>query len=294
MPPIRFDAGCLHAITNAAGIALDDLKTPEENEHAANTLCDHIRQLTADDDTQLHVSIAGGRKTMGFYAGYALSLYGRPQDNLSHVLVSEKYESLPDFFYPNRQTRVISSRDSKLSLDTSKAEVWLANIPFVRLRHHLPEKTLLHKLPFSEVVDRIALATGDIRVVIDCRQHTLSANGISFRVAPREFAFYLWFARRKLAKQDNVQIPVQDNPEKEMGDAYLEAYRLVEGEFRHMEDSMAKGMTKEFFEQAKSRLKSVLVKHLGETVAVKIAVTSPKRGQGFSLPLKAEQIEIIR
>ena len=30
---------------------------------------------------------------MGFYLGYALSLYGRTQDRLSHVLVSSPYES---------------------------------------------------------------------------------------------------------------------------------------------------------------------------------------------------------
>jgi CRISPR-associated protein (TIGR02584 family) len=28
----------------------------------------------------------GERKTMGFYVGYALSLFGRAQDRLSHVI----------------------------------------------------------------------------------------------------------------------------------------------------------------------------------------------------------------
>ena len=48
----------------------------------------------------LHVSIAGGRKTMGFYVGYALSLFARDQDRLSHVLVPPSLESRQDFFYP--------------------------------------------------------------------------------------------------------------------------------------------------------------------------------------------------
>lgn len=39
---------------------------------------------------------------MGYYLGYALSLYGRAQDRLSHVLVTERYESLRDFFIPHR------------------------------------------------------------------------------------------------------------------------------------------------------------------------------------------------
>ena len=54
-----------------------------------------IRAFTADPESALHVSIAGGRKTMGFFLGYALSLYGRAQDKLSHVLVSPPFESSP-------------------------------------------------------------------------------------------------------------------------------------------------------------------------------------------------------
>lgn len=37
---------------------------------------------------------------MGFALGYAMSLFGRPQDCLSHVLVSDPYERVPDFYYP--------------------------------------------------------------------------------------------------------------------------------------------------------------------------------------------------
>jgi CRISPR-associated protein (TIGR02584 family) len=59
-----------------------------------------VRELTADPDCAIHASIAGGRKTMGFYLGYALSLFGRPQDRLSHVLVSSPFESNQNFFYP--------------------------------------------------------------------------------------------------------------------------------------------------------------------------------------------------
>ena len=37
----------------------------------------------------MHVSIAGGRKTRGFLAGYTLSLLGRPQDRLSHEQLTQ-------------------------------------------------------------------------------------------------------------------------------------------------------------------------------------------------------------
>ncbi|MBV5299598.1 MAG: TIGR02584 family CRISPR-associated protein, partial [Rhodoferax sp.] len=76
-----------------------DIRSPADNRAAADFITAQVRAITADSGCALHASIAGGRKTMGFYLGYALSLFGRPQDRLSHVLVSEPFESSYDFFY---------------------------------------------------------------------------------------------------------------------------------------------------------------------------------------------------
>ncbi len=156
--PVLFSEQNIAVIQDAGGQVLADLRTPQDNETAADTICTVIRELTSDADTELHVSLAGGRKTMGFYAGYALSLFGRPQDRLSHVLVSEGYESLRDFFYPTPTTRVIYDRDGK-SLDASKAQVWLAEIPFVRLRGGLSQSLLNGQHGFSETVALARKAT---------------------------------------------------------------------------------------------------------------------------------------
>ncbi|MGF1642988.1 MAG: CRISPR-associated ring nuclease Csm6, partial [Thiotrichales bacterium] len=93
LPEIAFNTGHIHILSDASGLPLDDIRTPTDNERAADQITDHLRRLTADPGSEVHVSIAGGRKTMGYYLGYALSLFGRPQDRLSHVLVSEPFES---------------------------------------------------------------------------------------------------------------------------------------------------------------------------------------------------------
>ena len=93
----KFDKAYLHVISKD-GIALKDLKTPADNELAADMICQKVREFTQDDNINLHVSIAGGRKTMGFYAGYALSLYGRSQDRMSHVLVDSEFETAKGFY----------------------------------------------------------------------------------------------------------------------------------------------------------------------------------------------------
>ena len=78
LPAIQFDEQNIHVICDAEGKKLADIRTPEENNLAADMIVNFIRKLCADENTELHVSIAGGRKSMGFYIGYALSLFGRP------------------------------------------------------------------------------------------------------------------------------------------------------------------------------------------------------------------------
>ncbi|WP_228779307.1 CRISPR-associated ring nuclease Csm6 [Methylobacter sp. BlB1] len=103
LPKPDFAERHIHILQQANGEVLHDIRTQADNRAMADGITEWIRTLTADPDTALHVSIAGGRKTMGFYAGYALSLYGRPQDRLSHVLVPADYESHPQFYYPHAE-----------------------------------------------------------------------------------------------------------------------------------------------------------------------------------------------
>jgi len=87
---------------------------------------------------------------MGFYLGYALSLFGRPQDRLSHVLVSSPFKSNPNFFYPAPVERVIfATGPDQRPLDASDATVTQADIPFVRLRDGLQETLLREGASFS-------------------------------------------------------------------------------------------------------------------------------------------------
>ncbi len=148
---IAFAENSIRILPDSQGNLADDIRTPEDNECAADYLADLVRELTQDPSCALHVSIAGGRKTMGYYLGYALSLYGRLQDRLSHVLISPPFESHPQFFYPTCAQRIIYALDKQQTpLDSSQAKVMLAEIPFVSLRHGLPEALLHGKARFSE------------------------------------------------------------------------------------------------------------------------------------------------
>ncbi|HIE55737.1 MAG TPA: TIGR02584 family CRISPR-associated protein, partial [Chromatiaceae bacterium] len=166
LPAIAFDTDHIHVLTDPAGQPLDDIRTPEDNERAADQITDLVRRFTSEAETAVHASIAGGRKTMGYYLGYALSLFGRPQDRLSHVLVSEPFESSWNFFYPTPYRQVIETPKGALA-DTWEARITLAQIPFVRLREELPQRLLEGRASFSETVAAIQKAQQPPHLIIN-------------------------------------------------------------------------------------------------------------------------------
>ncbi|MCS6781453.1 MAG: CRISPR-associated ring nuclease Csm6, partial [Geminicoccaceae bacterium] len=195
LPEIAFGPEHLHVLTAASGAALEDIRAPEDNERAADFITDKVRELAADPSAALHVSIAGGRKTMGFYLGYALSLYGRPQDRLSHVLVSPPYESHPQFYYPTPYEYVFHTLDTQhRPLDARKAEVTLASIPFVRLREGLPPRLLRGAASLSQVVSSANRSLEPPRLVLEVRARRALADGLDIPLGPTEFAVLLWIA----------------------------------------------------------------------------------------------------
>jgi hypothetical protein len=140
---------------------------------------------------------------MGFYIGYALSLFGRPQDRLSHVLVSPPFESLPSFFYPSPHTKVIYDRDDQ-PLDAKEAHVHLGEIPFVRLRDGLPKRLLEGHAAFSEAVEEAQKALPPLALTLDPAKCKVVAAGNAFELEPLHFAFYWMMADRCRAARGGV------------------------------------------------------------------------------------------
>ena len=70
---------------------------------------------------------------MGIYLTAAMQLFGRTGDELSHVLVNEDFEGNPKFFYPPPVAQIIETLDKRL-VSTAAAQIYLARVPFIRLR----------------------------------------------------------------------------------------------------------------------------------------------------------------
>ena len=294
----------LHVITDQNGKPLMDLKTPEDNERSADIICEMVKSFTSIDDTSVHVSIAGGRKTMGFYAGYALSLYGRAQDSMSHVLVEEKFEKASNFFYPTPKEHLVSDRDSKVIGDARDAQVWLAKIPFVRMHEAiLPKHQLKKEDSFSEVVQKINESYEDISLEMNTFSRKAIVNGkfIIDDLPPREWAFLNWFADRRKEGKGGVIAPSKNSNEKSSNDGQDEYIQELTEEFfdyyyDHKNDEnedLEVSVDKKFFQGAKSRLQTALKEALGIELAAKLDITSDAgKGSPFQLRIAPQAITI--
>jgi hypothetical protein len=191
LPEIAFGAEDIRVIRGPDGKPLDDILDEADNAVVADFITEEVRALTADPNASLHVSIAGGRKTMGFYLGYALSLFGRAQDRLSHVLVPPPYESRTDFFYPRP--------------GAEDAQVHLGDIPFVRLRDGLPERLREGRARFSEVVTEAQKPLPPPALHLDPARLTVTAGGEALGLEPAQFAFYWLMAERCISAKGGVQ-----------------------------------------------------------------------------------------
>lgn len=270
----RFDESCIHVIHAADGSPLPDIRSPEENAAAADAITALMAELTRDPQAALHVSIAGGRKTMGFYLGYAFSLYARPQDRLSHVLVSSPFESHPEFFFPPLTPRRLSTRDNR-HIDTADARITLAEIPVVRLRHGIPQALLEGKARFNATVDALQSSFAPPRLQINLARRQVMCGDTPVSLPPAVLAWFGWWARNRLDGK-----PMQHWREANTT-LYLSLYEQIVGRdaaaLEKARDRLAHGMEQGFFEQNNAKLERALKEQLGPGAHPYLLISDGKR-----------------
>lgn len=201
---IKFDETTIALLHSPDHLTLADIRTAAENEYAGDQICEFVHALTQEPDTRIHASAAGGRKTMSIYLTAAMQLFGRAQDCLSHVLVSEAFETHPDFFYVPPQPQTLEVRDRAghtRRLSTAEAEVHLAEIPYIRLRGLRLGRTA--QSDARSYVEMVAAAQADLDYLeskydlqINLADNTLRVKERVVTLTPREMFFYALFADR--------------------------------------------------------------------------------------------------
>lgn len=311
---IAFGSDHVHAVADENGIEIDDIENEEENERLIRYCLEITFRFTADPETAVFFSIAGGRKTMSACLMLAAELYGRPQDRVYHVLVSPEFESNRDFYYPPRESIPIELRDRNNQpyfKETRYARINLIPIPLLSVRGRLtgdllrePKDpatlmmNLIREEPFLLTVD---LAAGKLI----CRKRELD-------MMPARLALYAFFALRKRECQRlagpsehepsrTFPHPEREKTGKNTGDivscrgcteCYLdfqgisdrqreitELYRKAAAgrELTEMSDSGILGLTAENFNSYKGKIRKNLERGFGAQDAARLAIISVGR-----------------
>lgn len=187
---------------------LEDIQHQGDDTRFANLCYELVEHLTREDQLTLIGSIAGGRKTMSAHLMTAFTVYGRPDDRLTHVLLSDpSLEGDPSFFYPEQG----SPRYGQL-LD-------LVDIRFPRLRALL-EEDLIEGLPddrqdLEAILDALDPHIASTRTVSQVQVHFENGGAqVTFEggdgtldtctLQPKQAATLLVFAERRAAAGEPV------------------------------------------------------------------------------------------
>lgn len=201
LPNIAFNEEDISVLKDRSGNPLEDIQDIHDNESVGNFITGFIREKDGDIGARLHCSIAGGRKTMGFYMGAALQLFGRPYDRLYHVLVSPEFESNSEFFYPPKKQRLIECwlpGGEVKRISTKKAAIHLAELPFIRLR----DKLFLGTRGFCDLVEEgqreIDSAAVQYPLRVKPAERIVEIGNQAVSLNPMQFALYTLLLERKM------------------------------------------------------------------------------------------------
>lgn len=136
----------IRVIPDASNNEADDLRSAEDNMRAADFMLGVLREFTENPDTVVYASIAGGRKTMSALMLSCMSLLGREDDKVYHVLTTpEAMAFRPKFFFPIRGTFEYSESGKAKKVSGGKVKIELFEVPYVPIRGWFKEK--FNKLP---------------------------------------------------------------------------------------------------------------------------------------------------
>ncbi|MEX2578863.1 MAG: CRISPR-associated ring nuclease Csm6 [Verrucomicrobiales bacterium] len=198
-----------------------DLRTRSDHDAAADFIVQTLAPFADAEDCRVIASIAGGRKTMGALLYAAMSLLGREEDRVTHVLVNEPFETCRDFFYPDQPVLELEARRfgrDPLTIRATDARIELADIPFVPLRNKFAELNEPRR-SFAGLVERYSRSeVGNPfrppRVSLDAERCLLSVNGRDVSLSGRDFLVAAFLHQRAVS-----------------GDPHFETRREAEGPF---------------------------------------------------------------
>lgn len=291
LPDFKFDLSHILLMEHDNGEAVFDGREKEDQQSIADSITRIVAKFTSDDNCQIHASIAGGRKTMAFYMGYAMSMFGREQDILSHVFVSKDFEFSDQFFFPTLNDHYIAKNDKVLN--TKDAKVILAEIPFVRMQN-MVDQGFINQIKcnsFSKSIELLnAYKNKKIIVEVITSKKYILVNGVEIKFPPKEIAFYLWLSQ---LPERQINVDRHFCADLAYSASYLKTYSKIAGDSRVFASfnidkevvekhsieylsalSELKSLEKDWLQQTRSKINNQFKKWLGDSLANAVEIRS--------------------
>ncbi|MGV8122508.1 MAG: CRISPR-associated ring nuclease Csm6 [Candidatus Xenobiia bacterium LiM19] len=302
---IAFDEKHVILINDRAEFPLYDIRDEDDNYAAADTICQLIREKTLDSTKALHCSIAGGRKTMSVLMAFALSLYGRPQDTLSHVLVHPDFEGHREFYYIPAEPKVLKTH--KGEINTKDSWIKVAFIPYVRLREKVPELWEPGGVTYSALVESTQKVIDIPALTVDVKKRRIRIGDIQITMQDNQLALYAFLAMRKEACtlhdknscEDCTECFVDKENLEWSTDEILTLYEQARGRKAHNEEDRKKKSSNFFsdFNPKISKINKLLKSILSDSPYLKLyTISSPDKrpSSRYGLLIDRAKITIIR
>lgn len=175
------------------GVEISDIRDLYQNEAYGDRVSEIVREYKAGGNCQIHMSLAGGRKTMSSYDQVAMMYYGSREDEISHVLVDpQDLERCPDFWWPDQEMKLVresfpgkNAPKEGLPTDSHVARLDLIFVPFPHLGFRMPEgipiearslRKLREWVEFEREGDPIVLDKTDRSLTIGAQKIILDAS----------------------------------------------------------------------------------------------------------------------
>lgn len=180
-----------------ADLAIADIVTEADANVMGDLIKDRLWAASSNED-EVHVSIAGGRKTMSAHALLALAIFGNRGDEASHVLVAPEFENNNQFWHPsqaggkiNTTAEIFAARQNKRPLppptldpQDAAASLRLIPTPTPLIAAVSSDRKKLSQLKMSEIMAQLDLANVFHRnpeITIDTTTNSISVCGVTRR-----------------------------------------------------------------------------------------------------------------
>ena len=196
---LAFGEATIHIIPDAKGNWIEDLRSSEDNLRAADFMLRQLRQYTEASDTVVYASIAGGRKSMSALLLSCMTLLGREDDKVFHVLLPKDLEGRvePTMYYP-RKGVVYTNRTTGKKIKGDKTLGELFEVPYVRMRGWYQEKFKTLPPTYQTLISKVQTvaprAVAYPEIEIDAWNAGVTIGGLAVNLSRPCFAALLLLA----------------------------------------------------------------------------------------------------